>query len=121
MPDRIRYLFRWVTVLLVAVAGTGNIAAASDTGMIPVDMGGGSVVDATFQGGAAEKVTFSFFAALDKDGNPDGSFHVRRGFPDGKVSIDLSTGITSIEPVIVDEENGCAVMSMTGIAKLIPG
>ena len=121
MYRTMRSVFSCMAVLFLAVAGTDNVAAASDRGMIPVAMGGGSVVEATFQGGAEEEVTFSFFAGYEKDGNPAGSFHFRRAYPDGKVSVVLSTEITGIEPVIVDEENGCSVMSMTGIAKLIPG
>ena len=120
MYRTIKYIFRWIAILFLAVGGTGSIAAGNGTGMTPVAMGGGSIEDAVFQSGAEEEVTFSFFAAFDNDGNPEGSFHFRRGYPDGKVSVVLSTEITGIVVQDPPDQTGCAVMEMTGIAKLIP-
>ena len=118
MCRTIRWISRSMALLLLAVAGTGNVIAGNGMGMTPVAMGGGSIEDSKFQSGAEEAVTFSFFAGYDKDGNPAGSFHFRRGNTNGKVDVVLSTEITDIEADL--DDNGCAAVEMTGIAKLIP-
>ena len=117
MYSKIRDILRWVAALFLALATTATIAVGNGTGMTPLAMGGGSVEDAIFQGGAEEEVTFSFFAGYDRNGNYEGSFHFRRGYPDGGVSVVLSTEITNI---VIDMDDGCQVMTMDGIAKLIP-
>lgn len=119
MYRTIKVLFLWIAALFLAVAGTSNIAVGNGMGMVPLAMGGGSIEDAIFQSGAEAEVTFSFFAGYDSKGNYEGSFHFRRGTLNGKVDVVLSTEITDIE-ADVDEYNGCAVMTMTGIAKYIP-
>ena len=112
-------IFRSLAVLAFAFSAAPNIATGGNTGMDVLAMGGGSIDSVTFQTGTIEDISFSFFAGYDKDGNPDGSFHFKRGYANGGISAILSTEITNIEKAF-DSEKECPLITMTGIAKLIP-
>lgn len=116
----ITVVFRYLAVLVITFASTASIAVGGNEGVTVLGMGGGSIEEATFVSGVQKEVTFSFFAGFDNQGNPQGSFHFRSGSQNGKVDVVLSTEITDIQAEPADEENDCAAIKMTGIAKFVP-
>jgi hypothetical protein len=104
-----------MVLVFLMVAGAANIAEGQDFthGTIAVAMGGGSVEDVAFEGGAFGDATFSFFVGYDKMGNLKGSFFVKRVFLASGVRAAISTEITDLRV----QQGDCTWVTMSGIAK----
>lgn len=69
---------------------------AKERGAVPLGAGGGAVRDALFNSGEGD-ATFSFYAGYDRNGEPTGSFMLKRVYPGKGVRAVVSKEITHVE------------------------
>ncbi|MBT8053787.1 MAG: hypothetical protein HKN57_08450 [Xanthomonadales bacterium] len=114
---------RKVSFSLLTLAAIGLLAFstpinAGAPGMVVLGNGGGSIEDARLDNEFELRTadfTFSFFAGLNKHGELKGSFHFKKKYPDGGVSVGVSTEITEFEWEPSDE---CRWVTMDGMMTL---